>query len=518
MSTRVAECVAALSIATDLGMGQPLEFALRSCVLSLRLGEALKLSEGALQEVYYQALLRYIGCNVETDLLAAIVGDEMGLRRDFARIDNASTPEIFQLFYRFIRQANRGASTSELVRALAGGMLALPEIKASFAGHCEVAQRLADRLGFDGNIIYALGQLYERWDGKGAPHGIKGEAIAPAVRVVSLAQDMLLFYQLNGLEASLAIARQRRGAAYAPAAVDVFCSQAGQLFSGLEELPAWESVLDLEPGEQRMLDSDAFDRACEAMADFVDIKSPSTLGHSSGVASTARQAAKIAGLPETDALLLYRAGLLHDLGKTGVSSRIWEKPGALTAREWEQVRLHAYYTERILSHSVGFAGLAALAGLHHERLDGSGYHRGLPGSMLAPQARILAAADVFQALRETRPHRAAVSMDQAAAVLQVEVHKGRLDGEAVRAVLAAAGKKSRKAHPELAAGLSEREVEVLRLLARGRSTRQVGEALVISTKTADHHIQNIYTKIGVSTRAGATLWAMEHQLIESPEK
>lgn len=170
---RLAEIVAALSLATDLGMGQPLEFALSSCVLAVRLGEALCLSEEALREIYYQALLRYIGCNVETHLLAAIVGDEIALRADFAKIDNGSTTEVVSLMTRAIRQANAGAAPFEMMRALARGLVALPQVKASFAGHCEVAQRLAERLEFSPNIIYALGQLYERWDGKGAPKGLK---------------------------------------------------------------------------------------------------------------------------------------------------------------------------------------------------------------------------------------------------------------------------------------------------------------------------------------------------------
>ncbi len=202
---RLAELMAALSIATDLGMGQPLEFALGSCVLSVRLGEALGFGEEALREVYYQALLRYIGCNVETDMLAAIVGDEQAMRADFAEIDNGNIAQVVSVMVRFIRQANAGASTVQM--------------QSMFSGHCEVAKRLAERLGFGQNIVHALGQLYERWDGRGLPNGLKGEAIAPAVLVVTLAQDAVIFHRLGGVEAAVAVARERNGTAYAPQVV-----------------------------------------------------------------------------------------------------------------------------------------------------------------------------------------------------------------------------------------------------------------------------------------------------------
>jgi HD-GYP domain-containing protein (c-di-GMP phosphodiesterase class II) len=272
-------------------------------------------------------------------------------------------------------------------------------------------------------------------------------------------------------------------------------------------------VLALEPGRQKNLSEAQFEAACRAMADFVDLKSSYTLGHSSGVAALAAEAGRRGGLPAAEVVSLRRAALVHELGKTGVSTGIWDKPGRFSEREWEQVRMHPYYTERILARPAALARLGALAGLHHERLDGSGYHRGLPGAMLPPAARLLAAADVYYALTEPRPHRPAFSAEAAADEIRREVRAGLLDGDAVNYVLAAAGHRVQIGRRELAAGLSEREIEVLRLLARGHSTKQIAETLVISPKTADHHIQHIYTKIGVSTRAGATLYALEHDLL-----
>jgi HD-GYP domain-containing protein (c-di-GMP phosphodiesterase class II) len=510
---RLAELIAALSLATDLGMGQPLEYALCSCVLSVRLGEALGLDEGDLREVYYQALLRYIGCNAETGTLATIVGDEFTIRRNFTTVDNGKQSEMISLLIRSIRQANANASPLHLARLIARGLLSASQIQEGFSGHCEVAQRLAERLGFGERIVHALGQLYERWDGRGLPKGLQGEAIAPAVRIVTLAQDAITFHRLGGVEAAVAVVRERRGSAYDPQIVDRFCTSAPQLLADLAGEPSWETVLAIEPGPRVYLLEAQFDAACHAMADFADIKSPYTIGHSIGVARLAALAAQQCGLPPGDVVAIRRAGMLHDIGRVGISTAIWDKAGSLSDREWEQVRMHTYYTERVLARPSALGRLGILASHHHERLDGSGYHRGTPAAALSPAARILAAADAYQAMTEPRPHRAARTPDAAAGELRREVRAGRIDGDACSAVLAAAGHNVRPARGALVAGLSEREIEVFRLLARGHSMKHIAAILKISGKTVDNHIQHIYNKIGVSTRAGATLFAMEHDLL-----
>jgi HD-GYP domain-containing protein (c-di-GMP phosphodiesterase class II) len=510
---RRAELMAALSLATDLGMGQPMEFALCSCILVIRLANRCGYSDEALSEVYYQSLLRYIGCNSETDWLASIVGDEQFLRADFARIDNASLNAVTNTFVSAIRRANAGASALGMARAIGRGLLSSAHIKPMFAGHCEVAQRLAERFGFSTNVVYGLGQLYERWDGRGLPNGLKGEAIAPAVLVVSFAQDMVLFHRLGGLDGALNVARERRGSAYAPHLVDAFCSHANELCAGLDEEPSWEEVLDLEPGTRDTLTEAGFDAACRALADFVDIKSTYTLTHSSGVSELAAGAAQRFGLPASDITMIRRAALLKEIGRTGISSGIWEKASSLTDREWDRVRLHTYYTERVLAHTPELDRLGRLASLHHERLDGSGYHRGVPAASQTMAARILSAADVYHSLTEARPYRSAYQPEAAVKELQKNVREGKLDGDAANRVLAAVGYRPNTTRKEMVAGLSGREVEVLRLVAQGYTIKQMAAALVISDKTVDSHIQHIYNKIGVSTRAGATLFAMEHQLL-----
>jgi HD-GYP domain-containing protein (c-di-GMP phosphodiesterase class II) len=506
--------ITALSLATDLGMGQPLEYALRVCVLAVRLGATLGLGESELCEVYYLALLRHIGCNVETYRMADLFGDELALRADFAAVDSAQTSQVVGLVIESIRQAHQGASLLYLAHLIAQGVLATPHLmREGFTGFCEVAQRLAERLGFSENIRVALGQVFERWDGKGIPGKVKGEQIATTMRIVTLAQDAITFHRLEDAESAVKMAQERKGTLYDPHIVECFCRQPSQLLAGLEKEPTWEMVLALEPGKRTRLSAEHFDTACRALADFADLKSPYTLGHSVGVAELAAQAAHHCGLPAADIVTLKQAALLHDIGRVGISAGIWGKPGPLSEREWERVRLHPYYTERVLARPTMLAQLGALAALHHERLDGSGYYRGLPASMLAPAARILAAADVYHAMTEPRPHRPALSPEIASEQLRREARAGRLDGEATNGVLAAAGHSVRRTHRELVAGLSEREMEVLRLVARGHSKKQIAGQLIISVKTVDNHIQHIYNKIGVSTRAGATLFATEHDLL-----
>ena len=499
-------------MATDLGMGQPLETALCTCVVAMRLGEAMRL-DSDMRDIYYQALLRFIGCNAETFLLSALVSDELAFRHDFAPLDPGHPRDVVELVVRYIREAHRD-SQAAVDDTISRALVALPQMtRESFAGHCEVAQRLAARMGLGDTLITGLGQIYERWDGHGLPRGLKGDDVATPVLVVTLAQDALVWMRLGGVEAAVATVRARSGTAYHPAMAERFCTDAPRLLAGLDSEPTWESVLALEPGERRSLSDAELDQCCEALADFADIKSPYTLGHSPGVATFAAGAGRRAGLIDADVATLRRAGLLHDIGRVAVSAGVWGKPGPLSEREWEQVRMHSYYTDRVLSRSGALRSISAIASLHHERLDGSGYHRGIGAVALSQPARILAAADAYRAMIEERPHRAALSSDAAAAELRAGVRAGRLDGDAVDAVLSEAGHRVAQVRRERPAGLSAREVEVLRLLARGHPNREISEMLHISPDTVKHHVQHIYDKTSRSTRAGATLFAMEHALL-----
>ena len=488
-----------------------MEQALRTCLLAMRLGERLGLSRQALADVYYVALLRFIGCTADAHEAAAIAnGDELHFRA-------AVAPALAGPPLEFARHA-LGAVASEgsaLHRLRAAGALlsGLPRLRTGVAAHCEMAETLARRLGLPATVQQGLVHALERWDGTGLPGTVKGDAVALSARIAFVARDAEVLYRSEGLEAALATIRRRSGAAYDPAVVDALAALSPDLPAMLTSDTPWQEVMDAEPAPHVAVAAGDLDRALEVFADFVDLKSVYTLGHSRGVAALAERAAARLPVLETQAEALRRAGLLHDLGRIGIANGVWEKPGRLTEPEWERVRLHAYYTERILARSGVLAPLAPVAGMHHERQDGSGYHRSVGAAALTPAARLLAAVDAYQAMTQPRAHRPAMEPAQAAAELTKGATRGQLDQETVRAVLEAAGQAAPSARHTWPAGLSDREVEVLRLLCRGETKRQIATQLTISPSTADHHVRHIYEKLGVSTRAGAALFALQHGLL-----
>jgi HD-GYP domain-containing protein (c-di-GMP phosphodiesterase class II)/DNA-binding CsgD family transcriptional regulator len=506
---RLAELIAALSVAIDLGMSNPSEAGLRSCVLAVELASALGVDEPTLVETYYLALLRLVGCTSEAHTEVEVFGDELGRESWIRTVETRPGPMLGAIVTQLGAEDPPLRRIARVATALAG----LPRIAQVPRAHCEVASRLSDRLGFGAGMHAALTQAFERWDG-GGPYGVRGDAVALSSRLVAFAQDVVAFHVVGGLEAAVAMAAERGGRKHDPAVAGLFRADPTRFTVCLEEHDAWERVLAAEPGARPWLSEAELDRAARAMADFADLKAPSMSGHSSGVADLAVAAAERCGIGEREIPTLRRAALLHDLGRAGVSAAIWNKPGPLSVAEWERVRLHPYYTERVLSRAPALAGVAALAGLHHERLDGSGYHRGLPAQLQAPAARLIAAADAYHAMGEPRPYRDALPPDRAADELKREARAGRLCADAVAAVLAAAGHRVKPARREWPGGLSEREVEVLRLLARGLSNKQIAERLVVSRRTVDHHVEHIYDKVDVSTRAAATLFAMQHDLLE----
>jgi HD-GYP domain-containing protein (c-di-GMP phosphodiesterase class II)/DNA-binding CsgD family transcriptional regulator len=372
---------------------------------------------------------------------------------------------------------------------------------------------LSGRLGLDEETRDDLGQVYERWDGKGLPGRVAGERLRLPVRVVQVAEIADLYRRIGGEDAAVAVLRRRAGRALDPQVADRFCQQARELLAGMDSETLWDDVQAAEPTPVRVLTSGRLEDSLVAMAEFADLKSPFTLAHSTGVAELASGAAERCGLPAHDVATLRRAALLHDLGRVSVPAAVWMKPGPLSPGEWEQVRLHPYYTERVVARSPFLAGPGRLASRHHERLDGSGYHRGVAAGQLSTPERLLAAADAYQAMTQRRAHRPALEPSAAARALRDEVRLGRLCGRAVDAVLAAGGQHVGRRVTRWVAGLTDREVEVLRLVAQGLPTRQVARALTISARTADHHIESIYAKTGVSTRAAAALFAVQHGLV-----
>jgi HD-GYP domain-containing protein (c-di-GMP phosphodiesterase class II) len=506
---RRAELVASLSLATDLGLGQPMEQVLRSCVLGLGLADAVGLEESERAVVYYVALLAWLGCHADSYEQAAWFGDDIALRDASHTVDRAG-PAMASFV---LRRVGSGEPLARRVR-LAGSLLASRGgvLGAMEMTHCLVAGRFAMRLGLGAEVRDALQHVFERWDGKGAPAKLKGEQIALAARIVVLADLVEAVRRLGGVEAAVEVVRHRAGGQLDPGLAEHLCTHADTLLGPLDGATGWDEAITAEPALAAALSRVELDAALEAVADFSDLKSPYTTGHSRGVAERAANAARLAGLGDSAAVELRRAGLMHDIGRLGVSNAIWDKRGALSEAEMERVRMHPYLTQRTFSRSARLARLAEVAAEHHERLDGSGYPRGLAGGSLSPEARILAAADAYQAMTEPRPHRPARAPDDIAKQLRAEVRGGRLDADAVDAVLGAAGHRVGRRR-EGPAGLTRREVEVLLLLARGESNKAIARRLVVSPRTVGHHVQHIYRKIDCSTRAAASLFAMQHGLL-----
>jgi HD-GYP domain-containing protein (c-di-GMP phosphodiesterase class II)/DNA-binding CsgD family transcriptional regulator len=502
---RLSELLAALALATDLGTGQSSDHSLRTCLLSVAIAREMGCDDATIAVVHQVALLRFLGCTADASETAAMTGGQ----------DAA--------FLAAMAPAYMG-SAAESVRGLAGALAAdqpalrrarllgraladAGHARRSLSAHCEVGARLARRLGTGAAVVESLAHAYERWDGKGFPDGLAGEAVPLAIRVVAVARDLDLWTRAGGPEVAAEVLRRRRGHGYDPRVVDA--ATAAPPIDDSRDV--WADVLAAEPFAARVVRGGELDTALTAFADFADLKSLWTRGHSGRVAELAEEAGRRCGLPDADLVQLRRAGLVHDLGRVGVAAGVWDTPGPLGVARREKVRLHPYLTERVLSRCHALRPLAALAGAHHERIDGSGYHRGIDGGQLPIPARLLAAADVLAAMTADRPHRTALSLDAARDHMRADPG---LDPSAVEAVLAAAGAASAGLRSRRwPAGLSDREVEVLRLIARGRSNREVAQLLVVSPKTVGRHVENLYAKIGIRSRAAAAVFAMEHRLL-----
>jgi HD-GYP domain-containing protein (c-di-GMP phosphodiesterase class II) len=487
---RLAELVAALSLGIDLGFGQPMEHVLRQCLIALRLAERQGLPESERVAVYYTALLINVGCHTDAYEQAKWFGDDIALK---ATKYDGGTLGMLRLL---------GSGRPPLERLRTGLEFAISgrrEADEMITHHAEMARALAEQLGLPAEAAEALGSAYEQWDGKGFPGRLSGAAIPRAARIAQFAEHVEVAHRTGGVAAARELSRRRQ---FDPALV------ADEALLARLDVATWDAVIDAEPALARVLSGDDVEAALVAVADFVDLKTPCSLGHARAVAELAAAAGERLGLPEDDVRTLRRAALVHDLGRLGVSNAVWDKPGPLGPGEWERVRMQPYLTERMLSQSASLAPLGAIAVQHRERLDGSGYPRGLVGAAIPLPARILGAADAYQAMCEPRPHRPALAPAAAADELRAEVRAGRLDGDAVEAVLG--HQVRRREGPD---GLTAREIEVLRLVARGLSNREIGEQLVISPKTVGNHVEHIYSKIGASTRAAASLFAVQHGLL-----
>jgi HD-GYP domain-containing protein (c-di-GMP phosphodiesterase class II) len=505
---RLCEVVAAIAIATDLGMGQPLEHILRSSVIATRLADHLGASPEDRDAAYWVTLFYAAGCTGVSFEMANLFGDDIEFRAGIYDVGPSNTDRLRYLLGRAGRDRSglgRWKVRADLLRR------GLSQIEQTFLAHCAVSAALAERLGLGDVVVTSLLQTFEAWNGKGFPQGLAGEEILLPIRIAALAYLVEVRDRTAGWAATCDMVRADRGD-LDPGLAAAWCDVAEEILAGVDLDSSWEQVMAAQPAGRGPLSQAELDDALALLADYADLKSPWFTGHSRAVASLAVAAGRELSLPEAELVTLRRAALVHDIGRNGVSNTIWDKPGPLTEAEYERVRLHAYYTDRVLHRASRLALLASIASAAHERADGSGYPRAVPGSTVPLLGRVIAAADMYQAMLEHRPHRPARGRDEAAGALRQAARDGELDPAAADAVLAAAGHPVRR-KPSAPAGLTPREVEVLALVSRGMTTKAVAAELGITAKTAGNHIERIYQKAEVSSRAEAAMFAMRHGLL-----
>jgi HD-GYP domain-containing protein (c-di-GMP phosphodiesterase class II) len=505
---RRAELLAAISLAIDLGLGQPMEHMLRSSLIATRIAERMGLDAQQRATVYYANLVGWIGCHADSHELSGLFGDDIAYRADTYAVDMAGL-SFLRLMVNHVGRELPGWERG--IRSVAFVLTARNQVARLIHSHCSSAGVLSDRMGLDRQVGKALAYIFERWDGRGMPNGAHGEDIPIEIHIVHLADVVEVHLRTGGLVGAVDVVHSRRGTQFDPAVAEVFERDAAAIVDGLLEMDVWTAALAQAPDRDRILGDDEIDELLRAIADFVDLKCPCSPGYSRGVGDLAAAAAQHLRMPSADVTRLYRAGLVHGLGRLGVSNQIWEKKTPLSTAEWERLRMYPYLTGRILSRVGGLESVVSIATQHEERIDGSGFPRGLAGTELTMHDRLLAAAAAYHQLLEPRPERAALDTRGAADQLRQEARAGRLDAESVDAVLAAAGHRASRRTP-WSAGLTSREVEVLRLVAQGRSNREIAAELFIAEKTARNHVERVYAKLGVNNRTQATLAAIDRGL------
>lgn len=508
---RLNEVLIAVSMATDLGLGQPCEHMVRSARLSMRLGDRLGLDTAQLAVLYDVSLLTHVGCPVYGNEAALVFGDDVEFRSGTYDVDLGARDGMRYMIGHAGRGSGLGNRANQKVRLIATGGR---DVATQMANHCSAAGLLADRFGLDPGVRAGIEQSYARWDGKGVPKGLHGNQLSLASRVSHVAEAAEVLERRLGLDDAIEVIRSRGGTHFDPAVTDALATDPDALFKGIAD-DSVDHLRELEPIERPVLTEDELDSVLAAVGDFCDLRVPCFAGHARGTAELAAAAAEALQLPPERARVLRRAAHIHDVGRFGVPATVLAKPGPLTGADRERMRMHVYYTERIFSRPEPLHQVALVAAMHHERMDGSGYHRGAAGAVLTNPCRILAVADAYHAMLQPRPYRDALTPEDAAREVRAEVAAGRLDPLAAQAVLEGAGHRlgrnaARSGGP---AGLTARECEVLALLATGLPNKGIARRLGIRPKTAGNHVEHIYTKLGVTNRAGAALLAMQHGVV-----
>jgi HD-GYP domain-containing protein (c-di-GMP phosphodiesterase class II)/DNA-binding CsgD family transcriptional regulator len=505
---RTLELLGGLSLVTDLGTGSPLEESLKRCLVAARLAKIIGCTDAEVSDVLYTALLQHLGCTAYSHEVARVWGDDVVTTRVNFLSSSGEPKDIWRVWIPGMANAT-GRSKA---RVLATTVVTARRLDAEGTmATCEVARTASQGLGLPEAVQVGLSNMFAMWNGKGSPN-TAAEAIPLAARIMQVSLTAVMFALHANTEVAIREVRRRAGTQLDPNLAEVLVVRAHELLGDLDQIDAYQTVLDIEPEPVRQVEKGAFAEVARTFGNLVDLKSPWLQGHSAGVGDLAAAATGMLGLRH-DVDTVRVAGYLHDLGRIGVSSAIWDKAGPLSGIERDQARLHAYHSERILARIPPLTTLAKLVGEHHERCDGSGYHRGSTAAQLSMASRVLACADAYRRWIEDRPYRRGLAPPRAADRLEAEARDGRLDADAAAAVIEAAGlpRGVRRARP---ADLTERQVEVLRLVSRGLSNSEIAERLVLSRRTVEHHVQDIYLKIGASTRAGAAMFAMQHGLLD----
>lgn len=510
---RLAEVVGALSMAADLSAGLAPEKGLRTVLVATRLARRVGASRDQEGVVFWASALRFVGCTGFAHESAPFgAGDDNSIRHTLAYADFDRPLELIPRILRgFGPEARVGAKAAGIARFFLGAH-EMPRRHAQT--RCESAIFFAQSLGMSADVARSLDVTDERFDGRG-PRGVNSDDMPLAARVADVADVVELFAWTGGEDLARTVLGQRRGRSLDPTLVDAATAEMPALLDGLRSASVWDDYLACEPTPVRASGDDV-DRACVALGRFGDLKSVYTLTHSRRVVAIADAAGQAAGLDDSERAVLRRAACVHDLGRVAVATGTWDKRGALNAIEWQRVRAHSHHTEAVLR-GAGLDALADVAGATHERGRGTGYHKGHALDRLPLLAKILAAADVAAALGEDRPHRPAFAAARATRELRAHVESGALDARAVAVVLEAHGVPDRR-KIVWPGGLSDREVEVVRLVAVGRTNREIGALLGMSPRTAQKHVMNVYDKLGLESRAGLALYAVDCGLLDAPER
>jgi len=506
--TPLVEGIGTLALAADLATGRPKGSGLSAAIVAAALAKKLGMDIKTQKDAYYLAAVRFIGCTItshETGMMA--IGDDQGFAVATMLGDWADRADLKAHLDHFIAHEATSEVRDKTFEAICD---ALPEAASGFtSAHCRQSYLLAKRLPVSAEVLNAIPYYYARYDGKILPYG--GEDVPLLSRLVRVTEMAELVRTLENATRAKEVIAAKLGRELDPEIGKVFLEHADEIFKTASKTPEFEAFIAAEPGEPIPMTPTCRKVLAEVGADMTDHKSNYFHGHSRRVAGLAVSAAQWMNLPQDQIENLRLAALVHDIGKCSISNRIWYKATELSVSERLEMEGHTYQTGFILSHGLPFNEWAHISAAAHERADGSGYHRRMP--MLDRACNILAVSNEYDELTHSTPYRKAFTPEQAASKLTQAAADKKFLPLAVTAVLQAAGHAVKESKEALPFGLTRREAQVLSRIAKSETTAAIAEALNISPKTADHHIQNIYNKTNVRARPALALLALEYRIV-----